>query len=140
MKKVISIFTIFLMALSCTKTDTTPACATVCQNGGIVTSGCNCNCPSGFTGANCQTAIAACHSNHTATVSFINHSANGYTYTIYWDNAPLTTVASGKTVTYPTAANVQRHIYAKANGTSIVSSVQVYTFQECSVNNLTWSF
>jgi hypothetical protein len=109
-------------------------------NGGAETSNCGCICPAAFTGANCEIPVEPCSLNHTATVSLINRSANGYTYTIYWDNVALISVASAKTVTYPTAANVQRHIYAKANGTNIQSSVQVLTFKECSTNNLTWSF
>lgn len=31
-----------------------PACTTTCLNGGTVTSDCNCDCPTGFYGANCQ--------------------------------------------------------------------------------------
>ena len=136
---IITIISIAMVVCSCKKdTTTSEKCTQQCYNGGNVNVNCNCDCPSGYTGSQCQTRV--CYVNHTATVSFINHSVNGYTYTIYWDDVPLTSVAAGKTITYPTAANVQRSIYAKANGTNIKSSVQILTFQECSVNNLTWSF
>jgi hypothetical protein len=32
-------------------------CSTVCQNGGLVNTSCGCDCPSGYTGANCEIAM-----------------------------------------------------------------------------------
>ncbi|MEO5572806.1 MAG: hypothetical protein ABIT08_07910 [Bacteroidia bacterium] len=119
-------------------------CTIVCYNGGVKNSSCGCDCPAGFTGTNCQTptapAISDCQKNHTATVVFKNQSVNGYTYTIYWDNIALTSVASGQTKTYPCGSNIQREIYAKANGTNIQSSTQIVTFQDCSTNTFAWAF
>ena len=40
--------------MGCKKKDD---CSTECQNGGVVNDNCNCDCPSGFTGANCETAV-----------------------------------------------------------------------------------
>jgi hypothetical protein len=59
MKKLTLIFTIVIAVLtiaSCKKGEADP-CTTECKNGGIVNLNCECNCPPGFTGPNCQTAI-----------------------------------------------------------------------------------
>ncbi|MEO8568762.1 MAG: calcium-binding EGF-like domain-containing protein [Ginsengibacter sp.] len=34
-----------------------PPCGNICENGGKIDANCHCNCPSGFTGANCQTKV-----------------------------------------------------------------------------------
>ncbi|CAN5664347.1 hypothetical protein BH11BAC1_BH11BAC1_00060 [soil metagenome] len=60
MKKLKLMFVLFAataLISSCKKNDTTPNCNTVCQNGGTVDANCGCDCPSGFTGANCQTIV-----------------------------------------------------------------------------------
>lgn len=36
------------------KPPSSPACTTTCQNGGTVTASCECDCPNGFYGTNCQ--------------------------------------------------------------------------------------
>ena len=36
-----------------------PTCNNVCQNGGTVNANCGCDCPSGFTGTNCQTPVVS---------------------------------------------------------------------------------
>lgn len=139
--QILIVIALVISAISCKKEANNGGdCSKQCFNGGSLNVSCNCDCPTGFSGSQCETASSPCRINHTATVSFINRSVNSYTYTIYWDNVALTSVGPNSTVTYPTAANVQRHIYAKANGTNIKSSTQILTFQECSENNLTWSF
>lgn len=67
MKKLKLMFVLFAaiaLGSSCNKTPLTPpppppppSCNTVCQNGGTVNTNCGCNCPAGFTGTNCGTAL-----------------------------------------------------------------------------------
>ncbi len=52
---IIAVTTVFIS--SCKKEDPTPSCQVTCNNGGTVTANCGCDCPSGFTGTNCQTKI-----------------------------------------------------------------------------------
>lgn len=65
MKKLTSLLTIcatIAMISSCKKSvpvpDPVPApCNIVCNNGGTVNQNCGCDCPTGFTGTNCQTPV-----------------------------------------------------------------------------------
>jgi len=71
MKKLTSIISICLMAISISSCDDDndsapsvnqtppdePPCTIVCQNGGTVTPACNCECPDGYTGTYCQTKV-----------------------------------------------------------------------------------
>lgn len=49
---------ILFTAIGCKPEDgddrVTPICTTTCQNGGTITAACECDCPSGFYGTNCQ--------------------------------------------------------------------------------------
>ena len=51
-KLMIPIYTLVVLFVSCEK-----ACKMVCLNGGFVIEDCGCNCPLGYTGSNCRTAL-----------------------------------------------------------------------------------
>lgn len=54
--KIIAMAFVLSMTLwSCSKKDEPQPCTTTCQNGGTVNSNCGCDCPAGFSGANCET-------------------------------------------------------------------------------------
>lgn len=55
-KSLAALFIFSASFFGCSKDDD---CETTCQNGGAVNENCGCNCPSGFTGANCETAVPA---------------------------------------------------------------------------------
>ena len=104
------IFALVTMATGCKKDKPIDLCEnTTCYNGGSCVEG-NCNCPSGFTGANCQTAINPC-----ATITCYNggtcvngvcscppgySGANCQTYT-----PPATFTVISVTINYPPADN-----------------------------------
>ncbi len=63
-KRLLVILTATLLIISCKKEHTNPdpqtppTCSQVCQNGGRVNANCGCDCPAGYTGANCETALS----------------------------------------------------------------------------------
>lgn len=56
LKPTVAIISVVLFIASCEKDDTnsTPSCQINCENGGVVTSTCSCDCPDGYTGLNCE--------------------------------------------------------------------------------------
>ena len=64
LKLILAISALAVMISSCKKDESpspssgggsTTSCTTTCQNGGTVNSNCGCDCPTGYTGTNCQT-------------------------------------------------------------------------------------
>ena len=54
----IGMFLLLVVALGCSKDDTTASCTPItCLNGGVSTADCGCTCPQGFTGSNCGTQL-----------------------------------------------------------------------------------
>ena len=107
---------------SCQKDENNPSCNTVCQNGGTLNTNCGCNCPSGFTGSNCQTPVAPsipnCEKYHTSTVTFKNNSASHYTYDIIWDGSKIATLSYQTVSTAFTVAAGQHTLAWKITGTN----------------------
>ena len=83
------IFTIF----SCSKDSATSSsnCTPIpCLNGGVSRPDCGCNCPQGFTGANCSTQITPTKIT-ISKVEILNYpSTDPSAITGYWDNPPNT--------------------------------------------------
>jgi hypothetical protein len=60
MKKLIALLVVLMLNVNCSSDSdsSTPACTPIpCLNGGTSNANCGCNCPQGFTGANCSTLI-----------------------------------------------------------------------------------
>ena len=104
-KLLITSFLLSAMIFSCSKTIT--ECKTQCQNGGVVNQNCGCNCPSGYTGSNCETKIQPpipdCERYGTAKMSFRNNSSHGYNYDVlldgsYFISVPYRTVSNAYTI------------------------------------------
>lgn len=63
LKSIIAICAVAALIASCKKDDNAPlnppipSCQTECLNGGTVNSNCGCDCPTGYTGTNCQTVV-----------------------------------------------------------------------------------
>jgi hypothetical protein len=97
---------------SCTKSeDTVDKCDNViCKNGGTCVNGI-CNCPTGYTGTNCEKRT--CEANNTAKVRFINKTGTSLTYEVLWDGSVLTTLAPGATSEYYTVAAGEHKLHFK---------------------------
>ena len=60
MKKLIALLVVLMLNINCSSDSdsSTPACTPIpCLNGGTTNANCGCNCPQGFTGANCSTLV-----------------------------------------------------------------------------------
>ena len=60
MKKLIALLVVLMLNINCSSDSdsSTPACTPIpCLNGGTSNANCGCNCPQGFTGANCGTLV-----------------------------------------------------------------------------------
>jgi hypothetical protein len=60
MKKLIALLVVLMLNVNCSSDSdsSTPACTPIpCLNGGTSNANCGCNCPQGFTGANCGTLV-----------------------------------------------------------------------------------
>lgn len=54
----IGMFLLLVMALGCSKDDSSSSCTPIeCLNGGVSRADCGCDCPIGFTGPNCSTQV-----------------------------------------------------------------------------------
>ena len=60
MKKLMALLVVLMLNINCSSDSdsSTPACTPIpCLNGGTSNANCGCNCPQGFTGANCGTLV-----------------------------------------------------------------------------------
>jgi hypothetical protein len=60
MKKLFALLVVLMLNINCSSDSdsSTPACTPIpCLNGGTSNANCGCNCPQGFTGANCGTLV-----------------------------------------------------------------------------------
>ena len=135
MKKAVLLSVLFTLTifsattfLACTK----DACKDItCQHGGTCNGGA-CVCPTGYTGARCETQVKSCVTNNTAEVQFSNRSASS-TYSIVWDGSIITTLSPGVTSTsYTVAAGQHTLEFRYSNSSSSSCTPSTPNLAQCS--------
>ncbi len=119
----ISIVAVATTITSCKKIDpappqnSVPVCTIECKNGGTVNASCGCDCPQGFTGANCGTALAL--KSVTVTRIIVNNfprTKNSGQLANLWDPTPGTIPAR-----YPDIyINIKKGISSSSSQTSAI--------------------
>lgn len=141
MKKITSILTIIAalaVFISCKK-----PCSTVCENGGIVTENCGCDCPSDYTGPQCEIKIAPpspptppCQLNHWSYVYFENKTKTKSSYDVYWDGAKVATLAPGKkSITITASVGSHTLEFKKKNSATVACNKVTVKLAQCTTNS-----
>ncbi len=92
--KGLSMLLIIALFFGCSKDDSEESCTPIaCENGGVSTADCGCNCPVGFTGLDCSTQVAPTKILITKikVKNFPNKKPDGVTT---WDNFTITSFNS----------------------------------------------
>ncbi|MBW7914375.1 MAG: calcium-binding EGF-like domain-containing protein [Taibaiella sp.] len=128
---VLFVTTVFSAALYTGCTKSADECDNItCKNGGGCINGI-CNCPSDYTGVNCETR--KCEANETAKVRFINKTGTSQTYSVVWDGSVITTLGPGATSEYYTVASGQHTLHFMiANSTTSACTPSTPNLAVCS--------
>lgn len=130
MKKLIALLVVLMLNINCSSdsNSSTPACTPIpCLNGGTSNANCGCDCPQGYSGANCSTQIMPTIIKITKIkVKYFPNTNNGST----WDSS------------FPNSANAPADIYVTLLNSN---NVVLYTSPDYFINVLsngvnTWDF
>ena len=130
MKKIIALLIVLMFNINCSSDSdsSTPACTPIpCLNGGTSNANCGCDCPQGYSGANCSTQIMPTIIKITKIkVKYFPNLDNGST----WDSS------------FPIAANAPADIYvALQNSNNVVLYTSPNYFANVLSNGTnTWDF
>lgn len=129
MKKIIALLFVLILNINCSSdSNNTPACTPIqCLNGGISNANCGCDCPQGFTGANCSTQLLPTSIKITKIkVKYFPNTDNGST----WD------------ISLPTSINASPDIYVTLENSNNIELFNSPTYFANVLSNGTnsWDF
>ena len=129
------IFTIF----SCSKDSATSSsnCTPIpCLNGGVSRPDCGCNCPQGFTGANCSTQITPTKIN-ISKIEIFNYSVvDPYAVTGYWDYAPISNPDLAIVITDTYTSTILTDTSNVPYIDALPNTTYTYTYQSFPITNV----
>lgn len=136
-KKSIVLFLLFSI-FSCSKDTTTdPICTPIpCLNGGVSRPDCGCNCPQGFTGANCGTQITPTKINISKIEILSYPTVDPYAITGYWDYAPISNPDLAIVITDTFNSTVLTDTTNVPFNDSLPNTTYTYTYSSFSITNV----
>ncbi len=129
MKKIIALLVVLMLNINCSSDSNAPvACTPIpCLNGGVSNANCGCDCPQGYSGANCSTQVLPTTIKITKIkVKYFPNTDNGD----FWD------------ISIPTAANASPDIYVTLQNSNDVELYNSPTYFSNVLSNgtNTWDF